>query len=102
MEHTNPDIPFERQMLHILRSYQHLQDEVLRLRAENSRLAMRLLVAKQALQHAAPPIPDTAKEKVKEKAKQAVAAIARRDAEIRQLIAKLSHLHGLERPSEAQ
>lgn len=98
MEHTNPDIPFERQMLHILRSYQHLQDEVLRLRAKNSRLAMRLLVAEQALQHAALPLPDTAKEK----AKQAVAAIARRDAEIRQLIAKLSHLHGLERPSEAQ
>lgn len=35
---TNPDLPFERQMLHILRSYQRLQDEVLRLRTENSRL----------------------------------------------------------------
>lgn len=98
MEHTNPDIPFERQMLHILRSYQRLQDEVVRLRAKNSRLALRLLVAEQALQHAAPPLPDTAREK----AKHAAAAILRRDTEIQQLIAKLSTAHGLERLKETQ
>lgn len=31
---TNPDVPFERQMLHILRSYGRLQSENLRLREE--------------------------------------------------------------------
>lgn len=46
---ANPDIPFERQMLHILRSYQRLQDEVLRLRAENSRLQTRCSILSNAI-----------------------------------------------------
>ena len=44
------------------------------------------------------PLPDTAKQK----AKQIIAALPRRDAEIQQLIDKLSAAHGLERPKEAQ
>lgn len=61
---TNPDVPFERQMLYILRSYQRLQKECLVLRADNRKLAMRLLLAKQDLQrNAVPFLPDTLKTK---------------------------------------
>lgn len=33
IENSNPDVPFERQMLYILRNYQHLQEENAILRA---------------------------------------------------------------------
>lgn len=38
MNKTNEDVPFERQMLHILRNYQKLSDLIWKLRKENDTL----------------------------------------------------------------
>ncbi len=38
MNKTNEDVPFERQMLHILRNYQKLLDLICKLRKENDAL----------------------------------------------------------------
>lgn len=83
---TNPDIPFERQMLYILRSYQRLQKECLALRAENRKLAMRLLLVKQDLQrNVVPFLPDTLK------ARNLVREFSINNNKIQGLIEKLSN-----------
>lgn len=86
---TNPDIPFERQMLHILRSYQRLQDEVVRLRAENSRLHARCSILSNAIDRRAvsgqPGIPSS-----RYTPEHYLTLLSDRDNRIRKLEAKLN------------